>query len=123
MTLGRRFAPAMLGPVHAGGNQGNGGRIHQMDQALELAGKTLSVRATDEARGQLAQVFEDGPEEFLRHLGRSHFVRMGKIIPRGWRRPTNAGEWTGLQAQGITHVVEPDIWPERIQASRPGPSC
>src|SRR5450631_3679025 len=65
MTLGRRLAPPMFGPVHAGSNQRDGGRVHQMNHALELTGKSLPVRATDEARGQLAQVFKDGPEKFL----------------------------------------------------------
>ena len=35
-----------------------------MEQALELAGKTLSPVAADKVRGQQAQVFKDRPEEF-----------------------------------------------------------
>jgi len=58
-----------------------------MNQALELAGKTLSACATDETWGQLAQVFKDGPEEFLGHLGRTHFVRMGKVVAGGGVAP------------------------------------
>ena len=76
----------------------NRGRIHQTDQALELAGKTLSPVAADEARRQLAQVFQAGPEQFFRPLGRAHFVRVGKVVAGRGRRAPEAGERPGLQA-------------------------
>ena len=57
-------------------------------------------------------MFKDGPEEFLGHLGRTHFVRMGKVVAGGGRGSPDAGQWTRLQAQGITNVVESDAMGE-----------
>ncbi len=98
----------MLGPVHTGGDEGNGRRIHQMNDALELAGKTLPAGAPDEIRGQEAQVLEDCPKEFFGHLRGSDFAGMGKGVAGWGSRAADAGERAELEAQGIANVVETD---------------
>ena len=62
MTFGRRLAPPMPGPIHARGDQGNGRRIHQMNRAVELPGKSFGGFAADKLGRQIAQMFQDGPE-------------------------------------------------------------
>jgi len=50
VALGGGMAAAMPGPVHARGDQLHGGRVHQVNGALELAGKSVSGSAADQAR-------------------------------------------------------------------------
>jgi len=81
-----------------------------MNQALELAGKTLSACATDETWGNWPSV-QDGQKSFLGHLGRTHFVRMGKVVAGGGRGP---GCWTvtRIASAGHHNVVESDAMGE-----------
>ena len=79
-----------------------------MNGPIELPGKSLPGFPADKTRGKIAQVFEDRPEEFLSHLGRPDFVRVGKIIATGWSRSSQAGQWTGMQAKRITHIIDPN---------------
>ena len=73
----------MLGPIHAGGDQGNGRRVHQMNGPLELPGESFARFPTDKARRQIPQVFEHGPEELLRQVGRADFTGVGQVIATG----------------------------------------
>src|SRR6266404_1871689 len=50
MTLGRGFAPTMLGPIHARSDQRNGGRVHQANLAFEPTGKSFAGFAADKPR-------------------------------------------------------------------------
>jgi len=111
MTLGRRLAPPMSGPIHTRSNQRNSGRIHQMNQALELAGKTLSACATDETWDNWPKCSKTAQKSFSPS-------RPDALCPHGkgccgWGRGSpDAGQWTRLQAQGITNVVESDAMGE-----------
>jgi len=49
MALGGSLAPPVLGPVHAGGDQLNGGGINDMDDAPETPGDSLATVATRKA--------------------------------------------------------------------------
>ena len=108
MAFGGGFPPPMLGPIHARGNQLDGGRVHQMNRPLEPPDKSFPRFATDEARREIAQVFEHRPEELLRHRRRADFVGVGQIVAAGRSGSPQAGQRTRMQAQGITHVIEPD---------------
>jgi len=79
-----------------------------MNDALELAGKTLPAGAPDEIRGQEAQVLENCPKEFFGRLRGSDFAGMGKGVAGWGSRAADAGERAGLEAQGIATIVETD---------------
>ena len=108
MTFGGGFAAAMTRPVQARSNQRNGGRVHQMNRAAKFPGEALAGRAAEKARREIAQVFEDRPEELLSHFGGADFVGVGKIIAGGSRGPAQTGERTRMQAQGVTDIIETD---------------
>ena len=108
MTFGGRLAPSMLGPVHARGDQRNGGRIHQVDRPLEPADKSLAGFAADKARGQITQMLEDRPEQFLGHLRRPYFVGMREVVAAGRSGPSETGQRPRMQLQRIADVIETD---------------
>ena len=105
MAFGGGLAAAMFGPVHRTGHQLNGGRVHDVDEALESAGE---LRAAVAAKGGLQglQMFQHRPEELLGHLWIASAVGVGKGV-LGRRCGTPQGrQRTGMKSQRITHVVE-----------------
>ena len=79
-----------------------------MNGALEFAGEALACLAADKTRGQIAQVFEDRPEKLLCHFRAPHLITIRKIVARGRRGATDAGQRSAMQPQGITYVIETD---------------
>jgi len=108
MTLGRRLAPPVFGPIHTRGDQGNGGRIHQMNRAPELAGETFAGFATDKAWGALAQVIQDRPKELFGHLGRADLVGMRERVAIGRGGAADTRKRPRVQTQRVAHVIETD---------------
>ena len=53
-------------------------------------------------------MLEHSPEEFLGHLAGANFVGVGKIVAAGRGGPPQTGQRTRMQAQRITHIIEPD---------------
>ena len=68
MALGGGFAPTMLGPVQTVGDQLDGGRVHDVNEALEAEGQ---LRAPPRAKAgmQLLKMMEHRPKQRLRHFG------------------------------------------------------
>jgi len=64
VTLGGSFAPTVLGPIHTPGHQLNGGRVHNVNQALEPEGE-LGAAPSAKTRMELLQMFEHRPEQRL----------------------------------------------------------
>ena len=120
VTFGRRLAPPMSGPIQAGRDQRNRGRIDQVNRTLKLAGKSLARFAADKARRQIAQVLEDRPEELLRHLGRAYFVGVREIVARGRRGSPDARQRSRMQSERITDVVESNAMDELRVEQRDG---
>jgi len=105
MTLGRRLASPMLGPIHRVGHQLQGGRIHQMDHSFEAEGKP-SPPPTAKTRTEILQVLQGLPKQFLSHHGITRAVGMGKRVALGRGSSTNRREGTGVQGQRVANVVE-----------------
>ena len=105
MTFRGRLAPAMLGPIQTPCDQLNGGRVHDMDQALETEGELRSAAGT-EARLQLLQMREHGPKQLLGQLRVPLAVGMGKRVLAGRRGRANRRQWSRMQVQRIRHIVE-----------------
>jgi len=106
MALSRRFAPPMLGPVHAGSDQLNGGGINHMDHTPEPSGDSLAAIATSKAGLEGLQMAEHRPENLLRQVGVSFLVGMGKIIAAWWYCCTKRHQQTAVQTQRVADVVE-----------------
>ena len=70
MALGRRFAPPVSGPVHAGGDPLNGGGINHMNDSPETLGDTLAPFATGKAGLKGLQMAEHRPEKRSKCRGR-----------------------------------------------------
>src|SRR5690606_38606261 len=62
VQLGRRFASPVFGPVHAIGNQRNGGRIQAVNRLLKAAGQPLVASGWTEPRKLVLQMVEHFPE-------------------------------------------------------------
>ena len=77
MALGRRLAPAVFGPVHAGGDQLDGGRIDHMDDAPETPGDSFAAIATGKGGLEGLQMAEHRPENLFRQAGVPLLVGMG----------------------------------------------
>jgi hypothetical protein len=67
VTLGGSFAPAVLGPIHTPGHQLNGGRVDDVNQALEPEGE-LGTMPGAKTRMELLQMFEHRQEQRLGHF-------------------------------------------------------
>ena len=105
MTLGGGLAPAVARPVQTVGHQGNGGRIHQVNQALET--KAVAARALPaKARGECLQVCQGGKEELARQRRVARAIGMGQAVAAGGFRSANGGQTRRHKAQGVAHVVE-----------------
>ncbi len=63
--LGRSLAPAVLGPVHAVGNQLHGGGVHGVDFDFEAAQETFAFFACGKGRAGMLEMRKGGPEEFF----------------------------------------------------------
>jgi len=106
MALGRRFAPPVLGPVHAGGDQLNGGGINHVDDAPETPCNSLATIAAGKAGLESLQMAEHRPENLFRQAGVSFLVGVGEIIAAWWRRGTESHQQTAMKSQCIADVVE-----------------
>ena len=91
----------MLGPIHTPGHQLNGGRVHDMNQALEAEGK-LRPAAGAEARMQLLQMLEHGPKQLFGQLRVTFAVGVGEGVFAGRRGPANRRQRSRMQVQRIT---------------------
>src|SRR6266540_1045474 len=106
MTLGRRLAPAVLGPVHAGGHQLDRRRIDHMDYSPETPGDSLATAATGKAGLQALEMTEHRPENLFGQAGIALLVAVRKIIATRRRRGTQRNQKTAVHAQRIADVVE-----------------
>src|SRR5439155_17944754 len=105
MTLGRRLASPMLGPVHTVGHQLQRGRIHQVDHPLEAEGKPATP-ATSKTRTEILQVLQSLPKQLLCHDRVTLPIGIGKRVALGRSSPTNRREGSRVQRQSIANVVE-----------------
>jgi len=108
MSLGRRLAPPVLGPVQARDDQLDGRRIHQMNGPPEPPRKLPAGFAADEPRRQVSQMLIHRPEQLLGHDGVAHPVGMGKVVARGRSRAPQGRQRSGVELEGVTDIVESD---------------
>jgi len=106
VALSRRLAAAMLGPVHAGGDQLNGRRVDYVDHPAEAVGEASPARA--KARLDRLQMGQDLPKEPLGHGGVPDLVGVGKAIAARWCGAADPGKPALVVAKCIADVVEAD---------------
>ena len=107
VALGGRLSPAVLGPAHAGGDQLNGGGIHDVDRLPKPVGQARAL-AGAEAWLHAAQVRQDSPEELLRHAGIADLIGMREAVFAGWGCAPNAREPADMMTQAVADVVQAD---------------
>ena len=83
LALRPLLAPPMLGPIHARGDELNGGGVHDVDGALEPMHESFAGLAAGKARVQRLEMIEHRPEELLGHAGIALLVGVRKIIAAG----------------------------------------
>ena len=105
MTLGRRLAPTMFGPVQTPGDQLDGRRIHEVNHPLEPEGEARPGTGA-KVRGQRLQVRQHFPEQLFGQAGIPLPVGMGKPVLARRRGPANGRERPGVQPQGVANVME-----------------
>lgn len=106
MTLGGGLAPTMFGPIQRARHQGDGGGVHDMNEALlEPEGEAGRVLA-GEGGLQGFQMIECRPEELFGHLGIAGAIGVGERVFGRCRGRAQGRKRAGVQAQGVTHVIE-----------------
>jgi hypothetical protein len=109
MTLGRCFAAAVPGPVHAVGHQLDGGGIHHMNGALETPRQfAAAMSRAGKSRVHVLQMREDLPEELLRNLCRAGLVSVRKVVAAWRRRSPQGTQRPRVQRQAVAHIVQTD---------------
>lgn len=106
VAFGGGLAAAMFGPVQRAGHQRDRGGVHDVEQTLfEPKGKPRRVLAGKGGLERL-QMTEHGPEELFGHFRIASAVGVREGVFAGGRGPAQGRERTGVQAQGVAHVVE-----------------
>lgn len=78
-----------------------------MNSPFESSGNTLVTYA--ETSGHHAiKMGKSSPEKFLHHIAVASFVSMRERIARGGDCTTKASQPTGMNAQSVTGIVQPD---------------
>ena len=108
MALGGRLATAVFGPVHAGGHQGDGGRIDHMDDAAEATGDSFAAIAAGKSGLEALQMLKHHPEDLFRQTRVPFLVGMGEVVTAGRRRGPQRHQKPAVQAQGVAHIVKAD---------------
>lgn len=106
MTLGGGFAPPMFGPIQRTGHERNGGGVHDMDEPLETKREAGRVMAGEGGLERL-QMIQHGPEELLGHFRITGAIGVRESVFAGRRCRAQGRERTGVQTQGVTHIIEP----------------
>ena len=108
VALGGRLAPPMLGPVHTFGNQLNSCGVHNVDRPAEPVCHSPASPSTGKSWREGLKMPEHGPEKLLRQQRTALLARVREPVAARWRRAPNRRERPTVQAQRITHIVEPD---------------
>jgi hypothetical protein len=105
MEFGSGFAPAVFGPVQAVGHQLDGGRVHDVNEALEAEGQ---LRATPRAKAgmKLLEMVEHRPEQRLGHFRVTFPVGVREGVFAGRGRAADRRQRTRVQPQGVADVVK-----------------
>ena len=106
MALGGGFAPPMFGPIQRTGHERNGGGVHDMDEPLETKREAGRVVAS-KGRLERLQMIQHGPEELFGHFRIAGAIGVRKSVFARRRCRAQGRERTGVQTQGVTHVIEP----------------
>jgi len=105
VALGGGFAPTVPGPVQRVGHELDGSRVHDVNEALE---PERQLRATPRAKAgmELLQMREHRPEQRLGHFRVALAVGVREGVFAGRSRAANRRQRTGVQPQGVAHVIE-----------------
>lgn len=102
------LAPSVLRPIHARGDQRDGGRIHYMNHAAKAAGDTPAPAAESETGREALKMIAHRPENLFGQPSIAHLVGMGEGIAAGCRGSAQRGEQIPVQPQSVADIIEPD---------------
>jgi hypothetical protein len=108
MELGGGFAPAVLRPVDAGGNQRDGARIHHMNDAPETMRQAFTPTSSAKAGRKGLEVLEHRPEQPFGQRRVAMFIGVGKGVATRRGCPAQGRKRPAVQAQGVTDIIEAD---------------
>ena len=97
----------MFGPVQAGGDEFEHGRIDDVNGAGE-APRQAPAHAAGEGRAETFEMFEHLPEQILGQGRIALAVGVGKAVAAGRSRAAHGRERPRVQAQAVADVIEPD---------------
>src|SRR5437763_16836799 len=100
------LAPAVLGPVDAGGNQGHGARIHHVNDAPEPMRQPFTSAASAKAGRKGLEVLQHRPEQPFSQRRVTLFIGVGKGVAARRAGPAQGRKRPAVQAQGVTEVIE-----------------
>ena len=98
------LAPAVLGPVHAVGHQGDGTRIDGVDGFLESPGQGIVAPRWPEPRLESMEVFERRPEELFHQLGIPARIGVAQSVSRRSLRPAQKAQPRKPKSCGVANV-------------------
>jgi hypothetical protein len=108
MQLRGSFAPAVLSPVHAVGNQSDRTGVNCVHRPFETMRQALVAPCRSKVRGNLLQMSKDLPEQLLHHVAVAMLVRMGKRIAARRHCTSDGHQLRCMVSQRITDIIEPD---------------
>ena len=106
MTLGGRFAPTVLGPVHAGSHQFNGRRIDDVDRLAKAMSHPTPPASVGKSRRKRLKVSKHGPEKLLGQLRLALLTCMGKPVAARRGRSPDGRKWSAMESQRVANVIE-----------------
>ena len=105
VTLGGGLSPTMFSPIHAVGDQTNGGRIDDVDNAFETSGKPLEMAACKPRRQRL-QVLEHRPKQFFSHPRIAMLIGVGKPVATGSAGPPDTGQQPSVMNEPVADIIK-----------------
>lgn len=105
--FGGGLAAAVLGPVHAVGDELHRGGVHRVDPHLEAPQQPLALASGGEVRAGVLKMNEGGPEQSFDEGGVTLLVGVGERVARR-RGDAETGERRRLEPQPIAEIVEAD---------------
>ncbi len=106
MGFRRGFAPTVLGPIQGIGDQFYDRRIDLVNRHFEPM-RPAACFALEKGWKALSQRLEHTPKELFGHVGRAHFVAMGKTAAAARCRAANLGQSFAVELQTIANALRP----------------
>ena len=106
MELGSGFTPAVLRPIDAGSNQGDGAGVYHVNDAPEPMRQPFTPASSAKAGRKLLQVLQHRPEQPFGQRRVALFIGVGKGVAAGRGGPAQGRKRPTVKPQRVTDIVK-----------------